>query len=395
MAEATATVAQKQDQQNLLDYALSYEAPLELYFLKQKQKDQLEKEKAKLESTVQYVTAVLENPEIDQDLDRAVAEGKIYSPAMTANIRSKIRVVYDGMGNRADLSRCLVSETGQFVLMSENCASKLKIFTDDYLTKDQIGGLISVLSEEGLPKDRIERVKQAAAEHGAIILQRGAFEALRGMLEEALAIEDVRQSYDEFKHRIENQDKAMDMEAPKKDHGTTIDELKSRLSPQPKAPAMTPQEIKREVATKEIGDGQAPAQPRRPEPARPAPVELNLKPQEGLKSLDDVKTIDDLKRVEPAHLRQAALPDQIKKLKAKIVYLAAVNKQLPVFALSAFEQSPLFRQYLKIGGAAITGGDTKAGYIQVMTKLKDAGEDVINLYEFEAIADLRKEMERL
>jgi hypothetical protein len=247
-----------------------------------------------------------------------------------------------------------------------------------------------------------------------------------------LAIEDVRQSYDQFKQKVDNQAKALvNAEASKKEHGTSIDELKSRLAPaQPPKPAtvaMTPQEIKREVTTKEIGDGRKPIvqptpvvkppvvaeakpkaiiEPKPPvkkiEPVRKMPadwppiMELNSKPQVGgLKSLDDVKTVEDLKRVEPAHLRQGSLLDQIKKLKAKIVYLAAVNKQLPVFALSAFEQSPLFRQYLKIGGAAITGGDPKVGYVQVMTKLKEAGEDVISLGEFEAIADLRKEMERL
>lgn len=374
------------------EYALSFEAPLEQYFFTQKQKDQLEKEKTKLDSTIQYVTAVLENPELDQDLDRAVAEGKIYSPAMTANIRAKARAMYDGMGPRWDLARSLVSNTGQFVLLSESCSQALRLFTDGYLTKEELPGLLKQLASEGIEKDVLEKMQQAAEKHGALIIQRGAFIALRPMLEEALAIEDVRHSYNEFKQQVGVE------ESVQPPHGSSIDQLKQRLEPvseKPKAPAMTAQEIKREVMTKELPDFVPAAKPARPAIRKPVSEELNKVPRDSLKSVDDIKTIEDLKMVEPAHLRQGLLPDLIKKLKAKIVYLAAVNKQLPIVALNAFEQSPLFRQYLKIGGAAITGGDSKAGYVQVMARLKEAGEDVINLYEFEAIADLRKSMERM
>lgn len=390
---AELATAQKTTEVKVIDDVLAYDVPLEIHFFNQKQKDELEKERVKLESTIKYVTAVLDNPELDQDLDKAVAEGKIYSPAMTANVREKIRVVFDGMGTRFDLSKSIISETGQFVLMSENCVMKIKQFTDGTIQKKDIEGFLETLAGEGVAQDKLDKIRQAGTRIGAVIVQRGGFLALKPMLEEALAIENVQRSYKDFKQKLENQDKPVDLE-PKKEHGSSISELKSRLEPVKTGPALTPQEIKREIGTPELTDGTT--QPVKAAPRTPqAQVTLNKKPISGLKGIDDIKTIDDLKRVEPAHLRQGALPDQVKKLKAKIVYLAAVNKQLPVFALGAFEQSPLFRQYLKIGGAAITGGDSKAGYLQVMTKLKDAGEDVINLYEFEAIADLRKEMERL
>src|SRR5258708_4932376 len=97
-------------------------------------------------------------------------------------------------------------------------------------------------------------------------------------------------------------------------------------------------------------------------------------------TFSDIKNMDDLKKIMLSHLRRGPLDQQIQRLKTKIVDLALSNRVIPYYALTAFEESPLFRSYMAHGQAIFSGVETNND----LTK-----------QEFEAIADLRKEIQRL
>jgi hypothetical protein len=118
----------------------------------------------------------------------------------------------------------------------------------------------------------------------------------------------------------------------------------------------------------------------RPVPAPPV-HEMPIKPvmSSSIHSLADIKIVDDLKKIDVAHIRQGTLEAQILTIKSKIYSLAAANRLIPYYTVNAFEQSPLFKSYLKHGSAKVTGGG-------------EAGD--LTQEEFEALTDLRKELER-
>lgn len=155
---------------------------------------------------------------------------------------------------------------------------------------------------------------------------------------------------------------------------------------------MTPQEIKREVATKElpvykenlisplrrdvaVGDrevttppGPSGHPPLKGEGNKVAPV------------MSNIQTIDDLKKLGLSYLRTGQIQTQTSNLKSIIINLAQANHVLPYFVVSSFEQSPLFKSYMAHGNSKVIGSGP-------------AGE--MTQAEFEAMADLRKEIERL
>ncbi|HEV8601456.1 MAG TPA: hypothetical protein VGQ87_02550 [Patescibacteria group bacterium] len=117
----------------------------------------------------------------------------------------------------------------------------------------------------------------------------------------------------------------------------------------------------------------------------------------GLKSVDDVKYVDDLKRIRIVHLRQGNLSVQVSKIKSKISYLAAVNHLFPQEVVSIFELSPLFRLYLTVGNAMMNNAssDRRSAFEEAINKIRESGNEDMTLSEFETIADLRKEIERM
>lgn len=151
---------------------------------------------------------------------------------------------------------------------------------------------------------------------------------------------------------------------------------------------MTIEEIKRETGTKELP----------PPPKAAAPVIAAVKPapsvpKMNLGTLNDIHTMEDLKKVEVGHLRQGPIPAQAAIIKNKIIILSEANRLLPYYAVSAFEQSPLFKSYIAVGGNMIhdVAVDRVAAFKEAAAK---AGSN-LTLPEFEAIADLRKEIEKL
>jgi hypothetical protein len=191
---------------------------------------------------------------------------------------------------------------------------------------------------------------------------------------------------------------------------------------EPKAPTiqLTPAEIKRELNTPELPKPATPIvkpfTPAKPIPTTPvAPPAASrtsselealwatsapklIKPVHSVQpaptiSLQEIKTIDGLKKVSVANLRQAPIKTQLQLIKSKVVSLAAANKALPYYAVIAFEASPLFKSYLEIGAAMMedSNPDRRAAFSQAVQK---TGNE-LTLQEFEAIADLRKDIERL
>ena len=91
-------------------------------------------------------------------------------------------------------------------------------------------------------------------------------------------------------------------------------------------------------------------------------------------------------------MRQGELAGQISLIRSKITALAQTNKVLPFYVVSAFEESPLYNSYLKIGAAMIA--DSNPNRAQAYeAAARDIGGDTLTLREFEAMADLRKQIE--
>lgn len=182
-------------------------------------------------------------------------------------------------------------------------------------------------------------------------------------------------------------------------HGQTLEVLKHKLEergvdvapthgavqPLPSKVRLTPQEIQREVSTPELPKHQTapiPAAPKpvmaAPKPTAPPAIRPPSAPQPS--SLKPISVLDDLKKLDVSFLRQAPLPSQIVNLKSAIINIAHGNKVLPFYAVNAFEQSPLFQAYLSHGSSRFEGSGVT---------------DNLSQQEFEALADLRKELERL
>jgi hypothetical protein len=97
-------------------------------------------------------------------------------------------------------------------------------------------------------------------------------------------------------------------------------------------------------------------------------------------SSSTIGTVDDLKKIDLAYLRQGQLQNQMLNIKDQILTLARVNRLLPYYTVNAFEQSPLFRSYMMHGRSKLGSGEAVGDLTQA---------------EFEAVTDLRKELERL
>lgn len=195
-------------------------------------------------------------------------------------------------------------------------------------------------------------------------------------------------------------------------HGQDLDVLRKQMEqskvnfiPQAK-PVITPRpetnpvldEIKREISEKEL-----PAY----KEALPPPLidskEGGIPPtavtrkdtqvKNSLASLNDIQTIEDLKKIDLSIFRQAPLLNQIQLIKEKIVYLSRVNNVIPYYAVNAFEQSPLFQVYLKVGSSAIQDTDADRE-MALANSVSKSGSD-ITIHEFERIADLREDIEHL
>lgn len=159
----------------------------------------------------------------------------------------------------------------------------------------------------------------------------------------------------------------------------------------PTPPLTSPRRLMREGASPLGGEGN-----RTPQREKP----LDLSDAAHLKTvslqtsqLNNIQTIDDLKKISLVHLRQGNVSVQVDEIKNKIMALAVANHVLPYYAVVAFEQSSLFKAYLQIGSMMIN--DTT---VDRASAFKAAAQKVgsnLTLPEFEAIADMRKEIEKM
>lgn len=206
------------------------------------------------------------------------------------------------------------------------------------------------------------------------------------------------------------------------EHGEDLEVFREKmaapLAPKPVASSSTTAvlEIKREIDTKELPQ-YSEAILVKPQPLIApiiqnfAPVpKINIAPipqipkaipsvqlvqQPGIISnpIAQISSIEDLKHIDIKQWRRAPLNQQLGLIRSKIIRIANTNRQIPFYAVAAFEQSPLFQTYLKLGAAMIADQsvDRNQAFQQIVEKL---GLDM-TLAEFEAIADLKKEIEKL
>ena len=395
------------------EYIGSFEAPAEYDFFNDKQKKQIESEKIKLERTLDYARTVRKNPELEIKMDKAAIQGDIFSLPQAANIRSKL-LALERTGNRVDIVKSIVSPTGQRVILSRDALDSLGFVIDSYVTQEDWEDLLVALKHDGLLDDETARAKAALEKYGVIVTQRGIYTVLRPLLEEAVSMKiDLAKDreFEQVKSNFESQP-----------HGASLEALEAAIKI-PVPPKATPlenipfaQELKREVETKELpgepnttkASKEINSKPPIPPIAKPdlglaqMPEGLQkvTKPVQhtevtlGLKSLNDIKAIDDLKKIQTEHLRQGELRGQVEMIKGKILSLAKSNKVLPYFTVSAFQQSPLYKTYLQIGAMMLNDNnpDRAAAYEAAS---KRVGGETLTLREFEAVADLRKQIEQL
>ncbi len=131
--------------------------------------------------------------------------------------------------------------------------------------------------------------------------------------------------------------------------------------------------------------------------AKSVPSIRNRVAHAGLSELKNIRVVDDLAKIEPAHLRQGPLLEQVKFIKQRIAQIAKENDMLPINIIPVFEQSPLIQIYLKGGALMIekNTGENKIGIEDVMNELQQTGMDGLSQQEFEAVADLKKDLEAM
>ncbi|HYC79889.1 MAG TPA: hypothetical protein VEC17_02590 [Candidatus Binatia bacterium] len=211
---------------------------------------------------------------------------------------------------------------------------------------------------------------------------------------------------------------------PNEPHGASLNSLKAILetsqvpnplpqSPEPQTPKSNvtmpspsefSKELDRELHTAELTPPHVEIKLPAPEPEKPLfnrPKTIqstrNKFPRLGLNELKSIRSIDDLKRIEPAHLRQGPLVQQLAYIKNKIAQLAREKDLLPVNIIPTFEKSPLFQIYLKAGALLIERNYSghKFALEEIKDELESAEQDSLSQEEFEAIADFKKDLETM
>jgi hypothetical protein len=176
----------EEEKQQYIEYANSFNPPMEASFLTPAQLDQVNQERRKYESSAQFVKSILNNDDFEERINKSIIEGKIYSISQMALEREKLHALDDGDGTRIDVNETVISRSGQSVIMSGRLQDLLGFESDGYVLKDELNELVNALQADGVPGPEIDRVTAAMNKFGAIILQRGIFVALKGMLEEAI-----------------------------------------------------------------------------------------------------------------------------------------------------------------------------------------------------------------
>jgi hypothetical protein len=138
----------------------------------------------------------------------------------------------------------------------------------------------------------------------------------------------------------------------------------------------------------------APILSKLPTAPKAAPRPVKILP---LTSVSNISAIDDFKKIDVSLLRQGSSASNIELIKEKIISVARDQRSFPALAVQAFEQSPLFKLYLNLGAEMLLdrSDNRDIAYTNASKKLSAGGTPVLTLQEFEMVADLKKEIERL
>lgn len=138
----------------------------------------------------------------------------------------------------------------------------------------------------------------------------------------------------------------------------------------------------------------APPLSKLPTAPKAAPQPVKILP---LASVSNISAINDFKKIDVRLLRQGSPASNIELIKEKITSVAREQRSFPALAVQAFEQSPLFKLYLNLGAEMLLDhSDNRViAYANASKKLSAGGTPVLTLQEFEMVADLKKEIERL
>lgn len=189
----------EQERAKYVEYAESLDVPVEASFLTQQQLETIKQERAKFESSQQFVASILKQDDFEEIISKTTIQGRIYSPSQMALLSAKLNALDGGEGNRADITESLVTKSGQMIIMSLRLQNILGFIGDGYMLKDELDELVNALKADNVPGPDIDRVTSSMNKFGAIFLQRGVFISLKGMLEESIGrtlnIIDASRSY--------------------------------------------------------------------------------------------------------------------------------------------------------------------------------------------------------
>lgn len=176
----------EQTKEKYLDYVLAFTPPAESNFFTPIIKAVIEAEISKLANTYTFVENVLQSEDFDSKIERAVIDGKIFSPSQYARVAAVADVINQGSGARVDITETLINLSGQRIIMSPRLQNILGFATDGYMLKNEAGELAGALQADGVPGPEIDRVNQTMNKYGAISMQRGIFIELKNYLEESI-----------------------------------------------------------------------------------------------------------------------------------------------------------------------------------------------------------------
>lgn len=160
--------------------------PVEADFLTSDQLKFLEAERDKLTVTEQFINSVIAKDGFEEVINKAIIEGKIFSPSQFQSLQEKFRALDDKDSDRIDLTETLVNGAGDKIIMSARLQSLLGFLTDGVMVKDELDELVRALKGDNVPDADIDRVKTALDNTGSVFLQRGVFIPLKSLLEDSL-----------------------------------------------------------------------------------------------------------------------------------------------------------------------------------------------------------------
>lgn len=174
------------DREKAIEYAESINPPAEIDFFTSEQLEALKKEREKMEQSRVFVLNIIEKDDFEELIQKAALENRIYNVAEMSSLKAKFRAIDEGLGDRVEINRSLITKTGQKIIASAKLQDLIKIYSDVYFLEEELDILTKALKAEGIDEPDIDRVASAMRTYGAVIIQRGVFTQLKSLLEDAV-----------------------------------------------------------------------------------------------------------------------------------------------------------------------------------------------------------------